>query len=88
MQEICNLVYWVLWMDLECHLFEGFKLEITKWKSLKNTLNRVHTESDSGHEDVGCHIMFEIAMETHFNDTNINTFLGNLLSGHKQQTAR
>lgn len=28
-------------------------------------LNRVHTESDTGPEDVGCHIRFEIAMETH-----------------------
>lgn len=28
-------------------------------------LKRVHAESDTGHEDVGCHIKFEIEMETH-----------------------
>lgn len=28
-------------------------------------LKRVHAESDTGHEDVGCHIKFETEMETH-----------------------
>lgn len=64
-------MFCVLCMDLECHLFEGFKLGITKW-SLKNSLNRAHTESNTGHDDIGCHIMFEIATETHIMITPIS----------------